>query len=625
MTSGVEAEMPVEAEGESPFGRYDVRDTVRWSLLAPQPGNILITEVPGEVFGQEGVEAIFVVIDRILQPDGSLLVPVRVIGASRDDALPALSSLFNRRAGELHICLGEGPCLHEGAAFHVRQLELWDGATFPGSRLSSGGRRLLKQVLTGKDDEPSDQWETREGFALKPRPGKDPKGAKATAKRKVTGDGKGGRPPAGPKRKKKDVEEVDDADPTAPSALRGRLEKIRARQEALKPGAHRDNDGDDWGREEAGDAPHAVAPLTTGRKLIETKAFAGRGRAAPPLAVEGQKDGIMKSLKDAQRTAGVTSSLVLRAAEAYKKGRAGRPKKKKEKREKAFNALRIIFGGKKAKKKKKKKKDSDQESGDGDSGGSGDPSGSDGSGSSSDEKDSSEEASLLPPLKKRSDRQEGSVLELLVEQVEARLNELSGAGGNVNPLMQGTKIVTYWHSLTQGGGVNQQTRDGREMFLIANCVDLLRVGRLGRLGDALAARWFALEQAQLDQNWSAAKHLELYSPEHLTAAGPAITLAARKYSKLMDKVAAADDHKPRPWAKGRLGKSAGGWSQAGPWQEKGGKGKGGKHQNDDKWDKWNKEGQGAWKKQPWQNSWKKPQQQDSKAKADATKEKEATA
>ena len=171
---------------------------------------------------------------------------------------------------------------------------------------------------------------------------------------------------------------------------------------------------------------------------METKAFAGLGRAPPPHAVEGQRDGTMKSLKDAQRTAGVTSSLVLRAAEAYKKGRAGRPKKKKEKREKAFNALRIIFGGKKAKKKKKKKKGSDQESGVGDSGGSGDPSGSDGSGSNSDEKESSEEASLLPPLKKRSDRQEGSVLELLVEQVEARLNELSGAGGNVNPLMQGT-------------------------------------------------------------------------------------------------------------------------------------------------------------------------------------------
>ena len=78
---------------------------------------------------------------------------------------------------------------------------------------------MLKQVLTGKDDEPPDQWEAREGFALKPRPGKDAKGA-ATAKRKVTGDGKGGRPPAGPKRRKKDVEEVDDTDPSAPSALR---------------------------------------------------------------------------------------------------------------------------------------------------------------------------------------------------------------------------------------------------------------------------------------------------------------------------------------------------------------------------------------------------------------------
>ena len=68
-----------------------------------------------------------------------------------------------------------------------------------------------------------------------------------------------------------------------------------------------------------------------------------------------------------------------------------------------------------------------------------------------------------------------------------------------------TRCRTGWHSLTHSGGVSSQTRDGRELFLIANCIDLLRVGRLGRLGDALAARWLALEQAGLDQNWSAAR------------------------------------------------------------------------------------------------------------------------
>ena len=230
---------------------------------------------------------------------------------------------------------------------------------------------------------------------------------------------------------------------------------------------------------------------------------------------------------------------------------------------------------------------------------------------------SEEDLSLLPPLKKKSEKEEGSVLELLIAQIKLRLNELGGAAEHENPVLQGTRVLTYWHTLTHSGGVNAQNRDGREMFLLANCMDLLRIGRLGRLGDALAARWLALEQAGLDQNWTAARHLEIFSPDHTTAAGPAVTLAARKLSRLMDKVTAKEGRPPRgqKGGQGHIGRT-----RSEPWQDKGGKGKGGKDAKDEKWSNWG--GRGSWGKKQWKNPWQKPKgQQNEKAeKGDKGKE-----
>ncbi|CAK9104456.1 unnamed protein product [Durusdinium trenchii] len=176
--------------------------------------------------------------------------------------------------------------------------------------------------------------------------------------------------------------------------------------------------------------------------------------------------------------------------------------------------------------------------------------------SSGEDVDSSEtdKEDLLPPLKKRSERMEGSALSLLIERIEARLNELSGAGERA---------------------FSQQSRDGRETYLLANVIDLLRVGRLAKLGDALAARWLAIEQASLDQQWSAARHLELYSPDQTSAAGPAITLAARKFSKTMERVTQPDEARGRV-RKDKGGKGDGGWQDTEPWWKKRKGGKDGK-------------------------------------------------
>ena len=194
------------------------------------------------------------------------------------------------------------------------------------------------------------------------------------------------------------------------------------------------------------------------------------------------------------------------------------------------------------------------------------------------------------------------MLALLVEQVEARLNELSGAGEHPNAVLSGTKLVTYWHHLIQSGTTSQQGRDGRELFLLANALDLLRIGRLGKVGDALAARFLAIEQACLDQQWSAARHLELFSPDHTSAAGPAITLAARKFNKMMEKVSKPEEGRGKS-RKEKGGKGDSGWQNSEPWWNRrkgGGKGKSKEKEKDEHWS-----GRGGWKKNPWQKDWNK--------------------
>lgn len=615
MRAGDEPGVP--GHGDDVFGVYDVRDFSRWNMFAPQPGNVLVTAVPYEVIGQDEVEGFFLVLGSTLASDASMLVQVRAIGASRDDVVPTLSSLFNRRAGALHICLNEGPCAIEEGVFHVRRLELWNGSEFPSGRLTVAGRKLLKQVLapggTGDEIEDALQAEDLGEVVELEGPGKE-RGVKDPLTK-----GKGGKPPGARASKRKAPGEGQKAvsGRTAPGILRDRLEKVRQKQQNRGLGRRVRIAGENQVFEEDGDASPAPAGLTTSSKIGATREAAGACRAGTEIAVREPREGIMKNLRlRRQQNGGVVATLTSQAAKAVQ-DKKRRPRKKKGK---ALDALKVLLGGKKRKKKKKKEKKrkrGDDPDGD-DSGGSSGSSGEDEkSGSYSESGDSSEEEkSLLPPLKKKSERAEGSVLELLITQIEQRLNELGGAAEHENPVSHGTKVLTYWHSLTHSGGVSSQTRDGRELFLIANCIDLLRVGRLGRLGDALAARWLALEQAGLDQNWSAARHLEIFSPDHATAAGPAVTLAARKFSKLMEKVT-DQDSRPRS---NKGGKGDAGWGRPDRWQEKGKRGKGGKDGKEDRRQNWG--GRGSPKKGQWSNWWQKPkgQKENSSDKGDKGKE-----
>eukprot|EP00438_Fugacium_kawagutii_P035014 Skav208030 [mRNA] locus=scaffold2714:530698:531081:- [translate_table: standard] len=112
------------------------------------------------------------------------------------------------------------------------------------------------------------------------------------------------------------------------------------------------------------------------------------------------------------------------------------------------------------------------------------------------------------------------------------------------------------------------------------------------MGDLLAARFMAVHQSVVDQNWSAARHLELLPYEEASAAGPAVILQARKHAALATRISQGDRW---GWSASNKGKGYKGasrnWSD-GEWQSDGkGKGKKGKGKEKGK-NAWSNKGSG---------------------------------
>lgn len=62
-------------------------------------------------------------------------------------------------------------------------------------------------------------------------------------------------------------------------------------------------------------------------------------------------------------------------------------------------------------------------------------------------------------------------------------------------------------------------------------------GRGTSQGDALAARFMALHQSLLDQNWTTARHMEIFPMQETSAVGPSLVLATRKHSRAPTRLA----------------------------------------------------------------------------------------
>ena len=583
------------------YGLYETSDTWRWSLFCPQKGDVIVTQVPMPVAPEEGVYGAFVTLSKTMLSDGSLILAVKSLGSSEASTTTSLSKAFNRRPGCIHVChgVGECHCRDEEIVFHCVSLELADGASFSASYLGTAGKRLLKQVRDSLEEGKLDEraWkENEEGEERNPdRVDRERERSGDRERREKAGKGDGAQ------RTQNDQQYM---------RLRERLENAKRKQRPRDDS--REPEHPQGRRAPELEQTVGIPQLNSSHKLgIFGGALTGEAkepRTMRTMGNPGRQGGAtnmltMNGWNRIANTGSVGSQLVMRAAANLPGGSgggglppggglptllgsSGRKKKKK----------------KKEKKKKKRKKSRRRRK----SGGGGPSGGGSSGGSSSGSSDSSEssstgssgESAYLPPLRRRSEKRPGSVLKLLLEQVESQLSELQGAETHSAVLLGGTKLLTFYHLLLRGNGVQTSSRDGRELYLIAILLDLLRSGQLERLADGLAARFLALQTAVMDGGWHAARHLEIFTPDQATPGGASVTLAARKHARTLEKVKGSESRRDT----GRGGQWNRQWS---PWQwprteeaggQENGKGKGKKGKvKQGKGSPWNSKGGNSWK------------------------------
>lgn len=223
----------------------------------------------------------------------------------------------------------------------------------------------------------------------------------------------------------------------------------------------------------------------------------------------------------------------------------------------------------KAKKKKRKKKKRSSSPGGGDS-----PTSSSGNSSGAESSSSSDSKKrLVAPLRKKSRRKPGSVLQMLLQHARSQLDQ--GAKVQVQDaesltMTSGVRMGSYF-AICVRPQVGNAMAQARELHHIAQAIDLLRQGDLDLLGDVLAGRFMSLHQSDIDGSWATARHLELLPLEEGTAAGPEVVLEAKRHARLAAKLAPADQ-----WSWGNSGKGKGGRGKASSWHDSYGdqKGKG---------------------------------------------------
>ena len=122
---------------------------------------------------------------------------------------------------------------------------------------------------------------------------------------------------------------------------------------------------------------------------------------------------------------------------------------------------------------------------------------------------SSGSSSLLPPLRRKSQRQPGSVFRMLEQQAFDFLAQDGLVEGREDgeELARRPKLFTYYQ-LGLKPSLDPRGRDCKELALLSRALDMLKDGKLDSLSDLLAARLIAVETAT-KQGWSTARHLEI--------------------------------------------------------------------------------------------------------------------
>lgn len=219
----------------------------------------------------------------------------------------------------------------------------------------------------------------------------------------------------------------------------------------------------------------------------------------------------------------------------------------RQKREALVGKKRSRSRSRKKRRRKKKKRSSSSE----------------GSGSEKEEESSSDD--MVAPLKRRSKREPGSVFTMLETQAIERFAQDGILEAEDPHVKKKARMYTYFQ-LGLKPQLNPQSRDSKEISMLARSLNLLKEGRLPELADTLAARLVAVNTAA-SQGWHTARFLEVHQPEEDGPVPPHVLLQAQRHGRRVDKAGGKGSWGKQEWSWG--------WNQGSP--EKGkGKGKKGK-------------------------------------------------
>eukprot|EP00435_Cladocopium_sp_Y103_P041507 s325_g11.t1 len=549
-------------------------------------GQVIEAMITGTFTEEADLWAGFLVMDvGLLGGDSTLRARVRSLGCSEPTIMKQLSNQFNRREGFIHLCASEEFCASAGNGdLHITRLRRFRVDAFARdymtAHIKSQIQKWLKEI--GQDGTPAEALEeTPPEEEEEDRRPPEESGARAGALRK----------PA--TRIKRSAEELGAGDPRAMEEakrkeLRERLTKAKNRMigSCPPPAGGRaalgvraevvEQDTISVGSSSSGYSQSPLPePLVTGTELEiprkkteekkkrrtsnitavvpyrrneESRGEKKKRRVKEKKTVSGDMDtsgGTMNSLQ---------TRLIQKAAEAtrHQEQRRKEKSKKEEKKNPGKQLARILTNlskghGKKketSKKKKRRKRKKNQmkpdpdgspeESSDGDGSSPGD---SDYSGSASSSEEESEDKKMEAPLRKRSQRRPGSVLQMLVTHAKNQLDQsakVEVTAGSAGDATQGVRLTSYFTIIVKPH-LGNALAVTREMYHLSNAMDLLRQGELSRLGDVLAGRFMSLHQSVIDGSWSAARHLEVMPMEEVSAAGSAVVLQARRHAKLQAK------------------------------------------------------------------------------------------
>lgn len=564
MAEGAEEEEKIE-EGKV----YSVGDPA-WKNFPPKEGCV----VEFEALGEDGDEETRLVWCAMLclelrgLPTGDFLCAGRFLGAESDAARKRFGNLINRRGQVVHFC-PKNPCdlddeqVLDGVAAHSKRGRFWPADKFPAEYLLSWGNQVLKEyVETGKIKR---RTKGQEGPSEPEEPAAERSERKDEKKKKKRKEPPGEKDPEKPKggerpRRKKRPEK-EDQDLGMVSSLRAKLRGLRQRMDGGNHSSSRDVvavESSEDGSSDHQDYTSALveSALNTGEMMNPRLSRMDFGHRSVKL--EDTRGGTLRKMKDRSKKVLATgdqrrtSGQLLAIAEQREAAQQESRRKKKDRRSGSSRAkavVRLLKG------KRKKKKDEDPS----DDGGSSD-------GSSSSE-ESSSESEPLAPLLRRSRKSPGKVLKLLVEHAQQALDQSALVEtSESNPVTGGVKMATYFNLLIRPYHPTT-SRDMKELHHLAICLDELRSGRLGMLGDSLASRFLAIHSAVNEGGWKAAQFLELHPLEPTASAPTSLLLQARKHANVVAKSQGNEGYN-------RWQRPGGQWQRQED-QEKG-KGKGGK-------------------------------------------------